>query len=215
VAAARVTELRRRLADLFRRLGAVHDPMPAAGAVLEAWADAARRYHGLDHLRDCLAELDGAPAGGEDRDRVEAALWFHDVVYDTHVGDNEARSAEWARQALTALGIPSPVADDVARLVLLTRHTEPAADPAGRLLCDVDLSILGRAPDAFDAYDRRIRDEYAWVPEAAYRAKRILMLTRLVQRQPLYLTEHFRTRYEATARVNLARALAALGAGPV
>lgn len=211
MAAARVTGLRARLAGLLRRLGAAGDPAPLADAVLAAWAEPARRYHDLDHLRDCLAELDGAPGGGGDRDRVEAALWFHDAVYDPRADDNESRSAEWARRTLAALAIPPAVADEVARLVLLTRHTDPASDPAGRLLCDVDLSILGRAPEVFDAYDRRVHDEYAWVPDAAYRAARSRVLAGLLRRQPLYQTDHFRRRYESAARANLARALAALG----
>jgi predicted metal-dependent HD superfamily phosphohydrolase len=208
-----VTDLSRRFGELLRRLGAGGDPRPLADAVLAAWAEGDRRYHGLDHLRDCLAELDGAPADGADRDRVEAALWFHDAIYDPRAGDNEARSAEWARHALGALGIPPAVADDVARLVGLTRHADPARDPSGRLLCDVDLAILGRDPQTFDAYDRRIRDEYAWVPEPDFRAARTGVLARLLARSPLYQTEHFRRRYEAAARTNLGRALERLSPG--
>jgi predicted metal-dependent HD superfamily phosphohydrolase len=213
LAAQRVTNLPRRFGELVQRLGAAADPRPLADAVLAAWAEPDRRYHDLDHLRDCLAELDGAPADGADRDRVEAALWFHDAIYDPRAGDNEARSAEWARRALAGLGIPPDVADDVARLVRLTGHTEPTPDPSGRLLCDIDLGILGREPEAFDAYDRRIRDEYAWVPEPDFRAARTGVLAALLDRSPLYQTEHFRRRYETAARTNLVRALERLGHG--
>jgi predicted metal-dependent HD superfamily phosphohydrolase len=208
-----VTELSRRFGEVLRRLGAGGDPRPLAGAVLAAWSEPERRYHDLDHLRDCLAELDGAPADGADRDRVEAALWFHDAIYDPRAADNEARSAEWARRALAELGIPPAVADDVACLVRLTSHTDPAPDPSGRLLCDIDLAILGRDPVTFDAYDRRIREEYAWVPESDFRAGRTGVLAGLLARSPLYQTEHFRRRYEAAARANLGRALERLGQG--
>jgi predicted metal-dependent HD superfamily phosphohydrolase len=208
-----VTDLSRRFGELLRRLGAIGDPRALADAVLAAWAEPGRRYHDLDHLRDCLAELDGAPADGADRDRVEAALWFHDAIYDPGAGDNEDRSAEWARRALAELGIRPAVADDVARLVRLTRHTDPASDPSGRLLCDVDLAILGREPEVFDAYDRRIRDEYAWVSEPDFRAARTGVLAGLLARSPLYQTEHFRRRYEAAARTNIGRALKRLGHG--
>ena len=164
-----MTDLSRRFGELVRRLGAAADPRPLADAVLAAWAEPDRRYHDLDHLRDCLAELDGAPADGADLDRVEAAIWFHDAIYDPRAGDNEALSAEWARRALSELGVPPTVADDIARLVELTRHTDPAHDPSGRLLCDIDLAILGRAPAAFDTYDRHIREEYGWVSEPDFR----------------------------------------------
>ena len=205
-----MTDLSRRFGELLRRLGAAADPRPLADAVLAAWAEPDRRYHNLDHLRDCLAELDGAPADGADRDRVEAALWFHDAIYDPRAGDNEALSAQWARHALPELGVPSTVADDVARLVELTHHTDPAPDPSGRLVCDIDLAILGREPEAFDTYDRHIREEYAWVPEPDFRAARAAVLAGLLARAPLYQTEHFRRRYETVARTNLERALKTL-----
>jgi predicted metal-dependent HD superfamily phosphohydrolase len=208
-----VTDLSRRFGELLRRLGATGDPQPLADALLAAWTEPDRRYHDLEHLRDCLAELDGAPADGADRDRVEAALWFHDAIYDPRAGDNEARSAEWARRALAELGVPSVAADDVARLVMLTRHTDPTPDPSGRLLCDIDLAILGHEPEAFDVYDRRIREEYAWVSEPDFRAARTGVLAGLLSRAPLYQTEHFRRRYETAARANLGRALARLGQG--
>jgi predicted metal-dependent HD superfamily phosphohydrolase len=208
-----VTNLSRRFGELLRRLGAAGDPRPLANAVLAAWAEPDRRYHDLDHLRDCLAELDRAPADGADRDRVEAALWFHDAIYDPRAGDNEALSAEWARRALGELGVSSAAADDVARLVELTRHTDPAPDPSGRLLCDIDLAVLGREPETFDAYDRQIRAEYAWVPEADFRAARAAVLAGLLARAPLYQTEHFRRRYETVARTNLGRVLERLRHG--
>ena len=208
-----MTDLSRRFGELLHRLGASGETQPLADAVLAAWSEPDRRYHGLDHLRDCLADLDRAPADGADRDRVEAALWFHDAVYDPRAGDNEARSAEWARRVLAELGIPSAVGDDVARLVGLTRHTDPAPDPSGQLLCDIDLAILGREPAAFDAYDRQIREEYAWVPEPDFRAARTAILAGLLSRAPLYQTEYFRRRYEAAARTNLSRTLERLHKG--
>jgi predicted metal-dependent HD superfamily phosphohydrolase len=202
-----VTGLRERFTSLLRRLGAAGDPAAEADAVLAAWGEPARRYHDLGHLHYGLARLDEAPAPDAERDLVEAALWYHDVVYDPHAPDNEERSAAWATGALGALGIPRAVVEEVARLVLLTRHDRPASDPAGQLLCDVDLSILGAAPHEFDAYDRAIREEYAWVPEEAYRAARREVLRNLLGRQPLYRTEYFRRRYEDAARANLRRAL--------
>lgn len=202
--------LKSRFTTLLGRLGATAD----AGALFEelaaAWAEPHRAYHGTTHLLDCLEQLDAAPGEGADRRIVEAALWFHDAVYDPRATGNEARSAAWASRALGAAGVPQAIAAEVARLVLLTRHTTPAADPAGRLICDVDLSILGRSPDEFHEFERRIRAEYAWVPEETYRAVRADILTGFLRRSPLYLTQHFRRKYESAARQNLEAAVARL-----
>jgi len=205
-----MTELRERFEALARRLGPDGSPAAEADALLEAWSAPARRYHGTEHLVDCLARLDESAAPSE-RDLVEAALWFHDAVYDPLAGDNEERSAAWARLALGRLGAAPGTIEEVARLVLLTRHVAPAGDPTGQLLCDIDLSILGRGRAEFDRYDRGIRAEYAAVPDAVYRERRRRILASLLEREPLFRTRAFRERYETAARANLRRAIERLG----
>ena len=76
----------------------------------------------------------------------------------------------------------------------------------------MDLSILGRDPEQFAEFERSIRTEYAWVPESTYRAVRADILGAFLARSPLYLTEHFRRKYEAAARRNLEAAIARLRA---
>ena len=207
-----MTAPRERFAALLRRLGAAGDPLPAADAILAAYASPERTYHGLAHLSDCLAQLDQAAAAGAQRDRVEAALWFHDVVYDSRADDNEQRSAAWARRVCRGLGIPPATTAEIERLVVLTDHRTRPTDASGRLICDIDLSVLGRPAEQFDAYDAAIRAEYAAVPEDAYRTGRRRVLGGLLARDSLYATEEFRQRYEAAARANLRRALARLRA---
>jgi predicted metal-dependent HD superfamily phosphohydrolase len=84
-------------------------------------------------------------------------------------------------------------------------------DPTGALVCDVDLSILGRPAEEFAEYERRIRVEYGSVPDQLYRQGRAAVLQRLLARDRLYRTAHFSDRYEAAARRNLMRSLETLG----
>lgn len=193
-----------RFGRLWDRLGAQGESDPAYERLEVAYAEAGRSYHTMAHVLDCLARLDEA-AKPATRDLVEAAIWFHDVVYDSRHTDNEERSAEWAANELASAG--EGVARRVADLVRITAHTTPAGDPDGALLCDIDLSILGRSAEEFDQYQRRIREEYAWVPAPAYRAGRARILTSLLERERLYLTPYFYDRFESAARENIRRAL--------
>ena len=205
-------DLRDRFVSLLQRMGATQVPSRLADDLVAAWSSPGRAYHDVRHLEDCLAQVDALPLDARTRDLIEVALWFHDAVYDPRSSDSEERSARWASEALTAAGIPAPVGADVARLVRLTRDHAPVPDEAGRFLLDIDLSILGRPVEVFDAYHRRIRTEYAWVPEHAYRLGRGRILADLLRRDPLYQTELYQRQFETTARANLRRALAALGA---
>jgi predicted metal-dependent HD superfamily phosphohydrolase len=204
--------LGRRFGDLWRRMGAADDGGRVFGELLRAYREPHRRYHGVDHLLDCLEQLDAAPASGEARDLAETALWFHDAVYTPGAADNEARSAEWGARALVGAGAPEARARQVGRLVQLTDHARPADDPVGALVCDVDLSILGRPPGEFAEYERRIRAEYQRVSEPLYRMGRASVLAGLLAREPLYRSDHFRALYEAAARRNLKRSMESLGA---
>lgn len=79
-------------------------------------------------------------------------------------------------------------------------------------MVDIDLSILGAAPDVFGAYDRPIRREYAHVPQAEWRERRAAVLRGFLLRGPLFATRFFRERYDGRARSNLARAFSILTA---
>jgi predicted metal-dependent HD superfamily phosphohydrolase len=205
-----VTGLGARFSALARRAGATQDPGPLGDTLLAAWSEPARHYHDVRHLEDCLSQLDDVRVDPATQDVLELALWFHDAVYDPRANDNEERSARWATEALAAAGIPTATVTEVGRLVRLTREHGTAPDEAGRLICDIDLSILGRPVEVFDAYARRIRSEYAWVPEETFRDRRTRILEGLLRRAPLFQTEAFRRRFESAARANLRRALGSL-----
>ena len=165
-------------------------------ALLKArYAEPHRRYHTMEHIEHCLREFD--PRQAREPEAVELAIWFHDAVYDTRRSDNEERSAAWLLELM-------PEAKRAAELILVTKHHR-ASTPDEALLVDVDLAILGQPGDVFDRYERRIREEYAWVPGILFRHKRAKILRGFLERPFIYGTEHFRAKYEAAARANLLR----------
>ncbi|MER9299098.1 hypothetical protein NKI38_21765 [Mesorhizobium sp. M0621] len=177
-----------------------------------------RHYHNLAHIEAMLA-LAGEYRGSlGDLEAVEAAIWFHDAIYDSKAKDNEAQSAHLAEKKLAGRTDRSRLNRISAMIVATATHQVPPFDDAtsirdASLFLDMDLSILGAAPDVFDAYERAVRREYAWVEEPMWRAGRSAVLKNFLARPHIFHTEEFRQRFERQARENMARSLAALTTG--
>lgn len=205
---------RSRWTGLWNRLGAQGDGLSIYTDLQAAYAEPVRAYHTAEHIRDCLAQFDLSRHAAQRPDEVEAAIWFHDAVYLPGAPDNEDQSARLARTALADASASPDVAQRIADLVLATQHLAIPVDPDAALLCDIDLSILGRTREVFDEFERRIRQEYSWVPEAMYRSARAEILEGFLRRRSIYQTDFFRESYEAPARANLARILKELRDNP-
>ncbi len=198
---------------LWTRLGSAADHDALFTEIYVAYADRRRAYHNLKHLEHCLAELDAHAPEALSADEIELALWFHDAVYSAFSSDNEEKSAEWARRAVTEAGLPSDLGERVAQLILATRHAALPAEPDQRLMVDIDLAILGSLRGKYDRYERAVRREYKWVPWVVYRRKRAEILQSFLDRDSVFLTLSFRDLYEKRARKNLARSIARLERG--
>jgi predicted metal-dependent HD superfamily phosphohydrolase len=177
-----------------------------------------RHYHNLAHIRAMLAlardykSLLGDPAA------VEAAIWFHDAIYDSKAKDNEARSAALAEQQLQGRASAGRLNRISAMILATATHQLPqlgdaVAERDAALFLDMDLSILGATPEVFDSYERAVRREYEWVKETMWRAGRGEVLKSFLVRPRIFHTEEFRARFEPQARLNMTRSLEALARG--
>lgn len=199
--------MRDRWASFWASAGAAGDPGPAWKDLSARYAEPQRAYHTIRHIEQCLGELDAARSLARDAAVVELALWYHDAVYDPRRKDNEEQSAVLAASAAAAMGFSPARAAAVAGLIRLSTHAAAAEEPDARLFADIDLSILGQPPAVFDEYERQVRIEYGWVPEADFRSGRSAILRSFVQRPWIYGTGRFREKYEQAARRNLAESL--------
>ena len=176
--------------------------------VVEMYSTPPRAYHNLDHIRGCLSHFDTARHLADHPRQIEAAIWFHDCIYDPKAHDNEARSADVAERMLGELGFARDFIDESKRLILATTHSAAPADNDTALLVDIDLAILGAESSEFDRYERAIRQEYAHVPDRDFALGRSAILRKFLKRPSIYTTEDFRSRFENRARENLARSVA-------
>jgi predicted metal-dependent HD superfamily phosphohydrolase len=179
-------------------------------ALQAAYSEPHRHYHTVHHLDHCLTELDGARQLATEPAEVEIALWFHDAIYNPHASSNEESSAEWAELFLHGHAVEPDRTRRIRGHILATRHASPASSPDSQLVVDVDLSILGADPGTYRKFEVNVRREYSWVPAPIFRRKRAEILQSFLDRGSLYHTSLFRDRYESTARLNLAAAIADL-----
>ncbi|BCG88736.1 hypothetical protein MesoLj113c_48460 [Mesorhizobium sp. 113-3-9] len=174
-----------------------------------------RHYHNLAHIEAMLALAGDYRASLHDPEAVEAAIWFHDAIYDSRAKDNEARSAALAEKKLAGSTDAGRLNRISAMILATATHQLPLFDNAAAtrdasLFLDMDLSILGSAPNAFDAYERAVRREYGWVEEPMWRAGRAAVLKDFLARPHIFHTQEFRQRFEPQARLNMARSLETL-----
>ncbi|GLS33127.1 Predicted metal-dependent phosphohydrolase, HD superfamily [Mesorhizobium albiziae] len=175
-----------------------------------------RHYHGLAHIEVLLALAKHHRADLADPEAVEAAIWFHDAVYDSTRKDNEEKSAELATERLSGRVVAERLRRIAGMIEATATHRIPDfADETARrdaaLFLDMDLSILGAPPAEFDAYEEAVRQEYGWVDEPTWRAGRAAVLKGFLQRPFIFHSEIFRQGREKQARENIARSLARLG----
>ena len=166
-----------------------------------------RHYHTLNHVAACLGWLDPYRHLAADPLCLELALWAHDVIYDPRATDNEARSADWFVQQFADSTLTDQQRARVHELILATIHPHPPTDPDMALLQDIDLSILGADAELYDRYEGWIRQEYDFVPEAAFRKGRSAVLQSFLDQGVIYHTAELREKLELPASENLSSAL--------
>jgi len=168
-----------------------------------------RRYHTWVHVEACLAARERiAPSVAPE---VDLALYFHDAIYDPRAHDNEERSA--ALMVEECKGLDEALVRRAVPLVLATKHAATPDTEEARIVVDADLSILGADAATFDAYEREVREEYAFVDDAAFRTGRAHVLRSFLDRDAIYGTAAGRALWEAAARANLERSLSRLISG--
>ena len=180
--------------------------------LVTAYSEPHRAYHTQQHLTECLEKLDWVTVNStlHNPALAEAALWYHDAVYQPRAIDNELRSAEWAHRFLHQSGVEPGICQYIHSLIMATCHREIPTDLLHQLVVDIDLSILGSDIKRFEEYERQVRQEYQWTSWLVYKKKRQEILNHFLDLPRLYQTDLFYADYEQRARSNLRQAIAAL-----
>jgi len=87
----------------FEDLGGSMPPPCVWEELLARYREPHCAYHTLQHLTECFAWFEQVRPLAHHAGDVAFALFYHDVIYDTHASGNEALSAELATAVWTAM----------------------------------------------------------------------------------------------------------------
>lgn len=169
------------------------------------YAEPGRTYHTLDHIQTTLETVESIGSFARNLNSVKLATWLHDVIYDSKASDNEERSAAYAERLCKEFSIPD--GELIASFIVKTKTHDAGDDLDAQVLLDADLAILGASEPIYRAYAEKIRQEYAWVPEADYRKGRRTVLQKFLSREKIF---HFLPDLERPARRTIAAEIARL-----
>lgn len=179
-------------------------------SLIAAYSEKHRAYHTLKHISACFRHLEDVSQQATYPHEVELALWFHDVIYKPFSSTNEEDSAELAKSFLSLNSIEPEIIERISQLITLTKdHAEPQTND-GKLMLDIDLSILGTQKHIYAQFEKNVRKEYKRVPSFIFRKKRREILKSFMERSRLYHTEYFFDELETQAKSNLTLAIANL-----
>src|SRR6266849_5196766 len=113
---------------------------PVRAELISAYTAPDRHYHDLRHIEALLGLAHACASAISDGDAVEAAIWFHDAVYDTRRSDNEGRSAALAVARLAGTTHEARIARIAAMIRATAGHAVPDFGGDAR-----DASLVRRA----------------------------------------------------------------------
>lgn len=94
--------------------------------------------------------------------------------------------------------------------MIVATATHQSDDLETQIFLDADMAILGASPEVYAAYIAAVRHEYTIYPDLIYNGGRRKFVAATLQRERIYHTDHFHSRYEAQARINLSQELKSL-----
>ncbi len=172
--------------------------------LIAAYQEPHRHYHNIEHIAEMLKIAGKLSDQATNLPAIQLAVWFHDAIYDPKAKDNEERSALLATAELQSLGIPAETAKEVGDMIRATAHVDSTTvDTDTAILLDADLAILGAEESRYLRYAEAIRQEYAWVEEAAYREGRTRVLESFLKRPAIYRTPRMQAVGDEPARRNI------------
>lgn len=162
-------------------------------------------YHNPQHTLDVVAAASeiaiGEGLNEEDREILAVAAWFHDAGYTQVYNDHEAAGANMAREFLAQRGYPEQNIALVERCILATKYPSHPQTLMESVLCDADLSHVGRK-GYMDSADR-LRAEWGVHLQKTYTEFEWLKNNLEFLAGHHFYTHYARTQFEERKKANV------------
>ena len=176
------------------------------GHLFKSYTESHREYHNLNHLEELFNYFDHYQDSIQNKSAVALSIFYHDVVYQVWKKNNEQKSAEKAIEILQEIRFPYEDLKIIEDLIMCTKN-HASLTPDQGFMIDFDLAILGQKNDIYNIYSQQIRKEYKIVPELIYNKGRKQVLTHFLEKESIFQTSIFKSKYEIQARINLTKEL--------
>ena len=178
--------------------------------LVEKYAEPHRAYHNLSHILSFFKIMDASEVQPKYPSVFQLAILFHDIIYEIGNKNNETHSAVFAAQRLTE-HLPKKELNLLKNLIESTANHKPLSGETDlQLFLDFDIAVLAAPTEGYQKYALAIRKEFKKYPTLMYRYGRRKVLRYFLQKERIYLTDHFFEKYELQARTNLQTELKSL-----
>ncbi|XP_033215175.1 uncharacterized protein LOC117171724 [Belonocnema kinseyi] len=179
----------------------------------EVYSEEKRTYHNLESLCEKLDHFHEIKESVKNPQALLLAVFFQNFEYDPKALDGENKNLEHFIAFADDVGIPAEgeLREETCCLLrAAATHSTEAHKIGGAFggedahyLLDLDMAVLGAAPEKYADYRERIRGEYSFLSEPMYTALRLKVLQNFVQIPNIFATKEFREKFEEQARQNI------------
>jgi predicted metal-dependent HD superfamily phosphohydrolase len=182
---------------------------PCFQQIISAYSEENRHYHNVEHLSNLLEQIVLLKLQKEERNILIYTTLLHDVIYEAGSNSNEEKSAEFAFNSLSKLGLNKGLISKVCEIIIATSNHE-SNSKLTQLFLDMDLSILGANQETYYNYTAQIKREHERIPTVLYKIGRKRFLRSMLSKPFIFSTNLYRDRLETQARINLSNELKTL-----
>ena len=162
-------------------------------------------FHDYNHTKETVAAgkeiATGMQVSDDELETVLLACWFHDLGLLYSPENHEERSTEIAEEFLRKHAVREEKIREIKSCILATRIPQKPATLLEKIVCDADISHLGR--NNYCEKNTLLRQEFELDQGKSYSDLEWWLLNKDFFQEHQYFTPYARQRYNAQKKLNL------------